>query len=178
MLAVTASGCICCHLSIHKQNHCSPLNDMPHYGMPEVLTRLANPGRCLDVGWEEVPFLSFKAEAREGRDYSTNPMFVWHSRWSHNPGCCRLPSPASEPASNPSPPNTRAHAGHRHQLPTSAVSQTWSCVYKCRHTFMHTQMVQVRIAQAQRNASVSRAANQNHKSEGKHRYWRFSQFCA
>lgn len=31
--------------------------------MPEVLTRLANPGRCL----KEVPGLSFKAEASEGQ---------------------------------------------------------------------------------------------------------------
>lgn len=79
-----------------------------------------------------------------------------------------------QPASLPAAPRHPTHE-HTPVTDTSCRPQLCRrlgrvCLYKCRHTFMHTQMVQVRIAQAQRNASVSRAANQNHKSEGKQRY--------
>lgn len=57
-------------------------------------------------------------------------MFVWHRRWSRNPGCSRLPSPASEPASKPSPHNAQAHTGA--QTPAaglSCVADLVVCVY-------------------------------------------------
>lgn len=59
---------------------------------PEVLARpglllRVNPGRCVNAGWGES-LVSVSGSGQRGRDYSTNPMFVWHQRWSLNPDCC------------------------------------------------------------------------------------------
>lgn len=154
MFAVRESGCICCHVSIHRQIHCSPLNDMPHYGMPEVRRRLANPGRrcCFSVSRLRPVKGEITALIQCLSDTGADPII----------------QAASLPA-------TPRHPTHEHTPGTD--TSCWPqlcrrlgrvCLYKCRHTFMHTQMVQVRIAQ--RNASVSWAVIQNHKSKGKHRY--------
>lgn len=121
------------HISIHRQIYVSPLNNGSHYGMPEVLTRLANPRRCLNARGEEVPFLSFRAEASKGEitaliqclsDTGADPLI------QAAPVC--LLQPASLPASprHPTPTTTHEHTPEpRHQLLASAVSQTWSCVF-------------------------------------------------
>lgn len=46
-----------------------------------------NPGRCVNAGWGES-LVSVSGSGQRGRDYSTNPIFVWHQRWSLNPDCC------------------------------------------------------------------------------------------
>lgn len=99
---------------------------------PEVVTRFGSffcsqPGRCVNTGWREC-WVSVSDWGQRKRDYTTNPMFVWHQYWSLNPDCCCLTISSQLACQHPPPTHasTPKHThtpGYRHQLLGSAVSQ-------------------------------------------------------